>query len=193
MVVAMRPARVVLVEPTGRDKPEYVKLREESRAWLEPWEPTIEGDDGVSEDRFAEDAFDRFLSSASTPQSRRFLVRLASQRGRGDLIGQVSLNNIARGAFLCAALGYWVGHRFAGRGYMTEAVRLAVSRAFGPMRLHRVEANIIPTNEPSRALVRRLGFRLEGLSPRFLRIAGRWQDHERWALTAEEWTQRDGR
>lgn len=193
MVVAMRPPQVILVEPTGRDKPAYVKLREESRAWLEPWEPTIEGDGGVAEDRFAEDAFDRFLSSASTPQSRRFLVRLASQRGRGELIGQVSLNNIARGAFQCAALGYWVGHRFAGRGYMTEAVRLAVSRAFGPMRLHRVEANIIPTNEPSRALVRRLGFRLEGLSPRFLRIAGRWQDHERWALTAEEWTERDGR
>ncbi len=193
MVMLMPATRVILTEPTGRDKSEYVKLREESRAWLEPWEPTIEGPDGVPEDRFAEDAFDRLLSSASTPMARRFLVRLAGDRGRGELIGQVSLNNIARGAFQCASLGYWIGHRHAGRGYMTEALSLAISLAFGPMGLHRVEANIIPTNEPSRALVKRLGFRLEGLSPRFLRIAGRWQDHERWALTSEEWPLRDAR
>jgi ribosomal-protein-alanine N-acetyltransferase len=70
---------------------------------------------------------------------------------------------------------------------MKAGIQLVIARAFGAYRLHRLEANIQPTNAPSIALVKGLGFRLEGYSPAYLRIAGRWRDHERWALTVEDW------
>ena len=77
------------------------------------------------------------------------------------------------------------GHE--GRGLMSEAMQLVLREAFGPLRLHRVEATIQPGNLPSIALARRNGFRLEGFSPRYLKINGRWRDHERWAINAEQW------
>ncbi|MFT5286394.1 MAG: ribosomal-protein-alanine N-acetyltransferase [Planctomycetota bacterium] len=72
---------------------------------------------------------------------------------------------------------------------MTEGLQFIMKHAFERLELHRIEANIIPTNAPSKALVKRAGFRLEGLSPRYLKIAGAWQDHERWAITVEDWTE----
>ena len=101
------------------------------------------------------------------------------------LAGVINLNEIVRGPFLSAYLGYyaWVG---GGRGVMTAGLRLVIAEAFGPMGLHRLEANIQPSNTPSIALARRLGFRLEGFSPRYLKIAGDWRDHERWALLADD-------
>jgi ribosomal-protein-alanine N-acetyltransferase len=109
----------------------------------------------------------------------------------GALIGVVNLNEIVRGPFLSCYLGYYAlagadGRSLAGGGRMTEAVRLGVAHAFGALGLHRVEANIQPGNLRSIALVRRLGFRLEGYSPAYLRIGGAWRDHERWALVAED-------
>jgi [ribosomal protein S5]-alanine N-acetyltransferase len=102
------------------------------------------------------------------------------------IIGVVSLSEIVRGAFLNAYLGYYGRHGCGGRGCMTEAVRQVLGEAFGALGLHRVEANIQPGNTRSIALVRRLGFRREGLSPRYLRIDGLWRDHERWALCADD-------
>ena len=106
---------------------------------------------------------------------------------RGDIIvGLVNLNEIVHGGFLSAYLGYHGMTGATGHGAMTQAVRLAIAHAFGPLGLHRLEANIQPANAPSRALVQRLGFRLEGLSLRYLLIDGAWRDHERWALLAGE-------
>ena len=87
-------------------------------------------------------------------------------------------------------LGYAIGAPYAGEGYMTEGIELVLRHAFGAMGLHRLEANIQPGNEPSIALAKRAGFRLEGFSPRYLKIDGRWRDHERWAILAEEHAQR---
>ncbi|MGP1347912.1 MAG: GNAT family N-acetyltransferase, partial [Phycisphaerales bacterium] len=98
----------------------------------------------------------------------------------------ISINEISRGAFQNGVLGYWIGEAFARRGFMREAIGLCVRRAFVDLGLHRLEANIMPRNTASRGLIERCGFRLEGYSPRYLQIGGRWEDHERWALTEEE-------
>ena len=102
-------------------------------------------------------------------------------------MGVVNLMEIVANPFYQGAyLGYHGMAALAGRGLMTEAVRLASAHAFGALGLHRLEANIQPGNTRSIALVRRLGFRLEGFSPRYLRVDGEWRDHERWALLADE-------
>lgn len=103
------------------------------------------------------------------------------------LAGVISLNDIVLGAFQSAYLGYYAFRPHAGRGLMSAGLRLVLKRAFRDLDLHRLEANIQPDNERSIALVRRLGFRREGFSPRYLKVRGRWRDHERWALLREEW------
>ena len=111
----------------------------------------------------------------------------------GQLAGVININEIVRGRFCSGYLGYYALVPHNGQGYMKRGLYAVLSEAFGKHRLHRLEANIQPDNEISRLLVRRLGFRLEGFSPRYLKIAGRWRDHERWALTAEEWKKRFNR
>jgi [ribosomal protein S5]-alanine N-acetyltransferase len=102
------------------------------------------------------------------------------------------VSEIVRGNFQSAYLGYYAFTPHARQGLMTEGLTLVVSEAFRRLGLHRLEANIQPSNAASRRLVRRLGFRREGLSRRYLVIAGRWRDHERWAILAEDWRGRDG-
>ncbi|MFF0473214.1 GNAT family N-acetyltransferase [Streptomyces sp. NPDC004284] len=113
---------------------------------------------------------------------------LVCERDGGGIAGFVNVNNIVRGAFRSGALGYGAFAHAAGRGLLTEALGLLLGHAFGPMELHRLEANIQPGNTASRALVRRAGFRLEGFSPAMLHIDGAWRDHERWAVTAPDET-----
>ncbi|MET9517549.1 GNAT family protein [Streptomyces sp. NPDC002994] len=110
---------------------------------------------------------------------------LVCERSDGSIAGFININNIVGGGFLCGALGYGVFAHAAGRGLMSEGLGLVLDQAFGPLGLHRLEANIQPANEASIALVRRAGFRLEGFSPDFIHINGAWRDHERWAITAE--------
>jgi len=108
----------------------------------------------------------------------------------GALLGASNINEIVRVPSQSAFLGYWIGAPYARQGYMTEALQLALHYAFRTLGLHRVEANIMPVNRASIMLVRRAGFRREGYSPRYLKIAGRWADHERWALLVEDWRPR---
>ncbi len=106
----------------------------------------------------------------------------------GDLVACINVTEIVRGSFQSAYLGYYVFAPFDGKGLMKQAMKLVISEAFGPLGLHRLEANIQPANERSLGLVRSLGFRREGFSPRYLKVGDAWCDHERYALTAEEWT-----
>ena len=104
-----------------------------------------------------------------------------------DLVGCINLNEIVRGAFQSAFLGFYGFMPYAGQGLMKQAMRLVLAEAFTTLGLHRLEANVQPKNERSKGLVKSLGFRREGCSLRYLQIDGKWCDHERYAITAEEW------
>lgn len=107
-----------------------------------------------------------------------------------SLVAVVNLSEIVRGGFQNAYCGFYANAAAAGQGLTRETLELALTHAFSGEGLHRVEANVQPTNGPSLALVRRVGFRHEGFSPRYLHIDGAWRDHERFAITAEEWRAR---
>jgi ribosomal-protein-alanine N-acetyltransferase len=104
----------------------------------------------------------------------------------GSLAGAIPNSQIVLGPFRSGYLGYYAFEPHAGRGLMREGLDLTVRYAFGTLGLHRLEANVQPGNASSIGLVRRCGFRFEGLSPRYLKVAGRWRDHERWAVTIED-------
>jgi ribosomal-protein-alanine N-acetyltransferase len=138
-----------------------------------------------------------WISAAATPEafaahlrrneSADFESFLIFRKEDGAIVGSANLSQIFMGPFQSAYMGYWAGAPFAGQGYMTEGVGLVLTHAFRELKLHRVEANLQPTNTPSRALVQRLGFTMEGYSPRYLKVGGRWRDHERWAILREDW------
>jgi [ribosomal protein S5]-alanine N-acetyltransferase len=133
---------------------------------------------------------DAFADVLARAESEEYDVQLARLRKTGEIVGYFALSQIVRLGFQSAYIGYDGSAPHAGRGYMTEGLELMLRRVFRVLRLHRVEANIQPGNTRSRALVERCGFRLEGFSPRYLKIGGRWRDHERWAMTVEDWRSR---
>ena len=179
------PPRVLIRVPRLADEAEVLSLRHRSREWLEKWEPNPP----PGRDLFSTEGYSSWVEQASTDQRRRFLV---CRTADGVAMGQVSLSEIIRGPVQQAFLGYWIAEECAGQGYMTEALVLALRVAFQGLKLHRVEANIQPDNLPSIALVRKIGFRKEGFSPKYLEIRGEWADHERWAILADEFFARYG-
>jgi ribosomal-protein-alanine N-acetyltransferase len=166
--------RVSLREPRASDRDEFLRLVRESRRLHRPW--VVPPADAA--------AFARFLQRARTGN---VITRLVCEQPGGRIAGVVSVSEIVRGNLQSAYLGYYAHAVFAKRGIMTEALRFVLRHAFTRARLHRIEANIQPGNTASIHLVKRLGFRLEGFSPRYLKVAGRWKDHERWAITREDW------
>lgn len=166
--------RVQLRSPTLDDRDEFIAAMQASRPLHRPWlsPPTTPA------------AFDEFVRRVDDElYDPMLLVRVDD----GVLLGYFALSWIIRGLLQSAFLGYGAVAAHAGRGYMTEGMELVLRRAFTELRLHRVEANIQPGNTASIALARRCGFEREGCSPRYLKIGGRWRDHERWAITLEEW------
>jgi ribosomal-protein-alanine N-acetyltransferase len=139
--------------------------------------------------------FAGYLARFAAAPSRRIAtashVGLLVCRNEDDaLIGVFNLSEIVRGAFQSAYIGYYAFLPHAGRGYMAEGLELTLRFAFRVMRLHRAEINIQPANTRSIRLARSAGFAREGFSRRYVKIAGRWRDHERWALTVEDWRAR---
>jgi ribosomal-protein-alanine N-acetyltransferase len=130
------------------------------------------------------DAFATYLQRLAREDCEGRLICLQQT---GALVGVINLNNIIRGAFQSAFLGYYAFAPVAGQGLMREGLALMLTYAFQELQLHRVEANIQPGNHASLALVQRCGFTKEGFSRRYLQVNGEWRDHERWALLAEDW------
>lgn len=170
--------RVFLRKPAASDRDAYLTLRRRSAAFLRRWEPLPPRGSTAAEQ------FAAWLRASRRGRHEKLLICRIPD---GALLGAVNINEIVRGPSQSAFLGYWIGAPYARQGYMTEALQLALRHAFGMLRLHRVEANIMPANSASITLVRRAGFRREGYSPRYLQIAGRWVDHERWAVLVEDW------
>lgn len=106
------------------------------------------------------------------------------------IIGRIALGNVVRGAWRNATLGYWVAADAGGRGHATEAARLICAFAFERAGLHRVQPAVIPRNRRSIRVVEKAGFRHEGRALRYLNIAGRWEDHDIFAMTVEDWADR---
>ena len=129
----------------------------------------------------------RYHPAGATPRNVGFLV---VRNADGALAGVINFSEIIRGAFHSAYVGYYALAPLAGVGYMTEGFALALDFVFRRLKLHRVEANVQPANAPSIALVQRIGFTREGYSRRYVKIAGRWRDHVRFAMLAEDWKTR---
>jgi [ribosomal protein S5]-alanine N-acetyltransferase len=169
--------RVYLRPPEPSDSEEFIALMRASSAFHRPWATAP-----TDEQRFA-----AYLADAERPD---FDASLLCRIHDDAILGFFNLSQIVRRGLQSAYLGYAIGMPFAGQGYMREGLELELRRAFVTIRLHRIEANIQPENLPSIALARGAGFTREGFSPRYLKIAGRWRDHERWALLAEDWRAR---
>jgi [ribosomal protein S5]-alanine N-acetyltransferase len=163
---------VVLRTPQVTDYAEWAALREQSREFLTPWEPTWPADD-LSRSAFRR-RIRRYAEDLRTDQGYAFLIA----RSLDDtMVGGLTLANIRRGVAQAGSLGYWMGQPYARQGYMTAAVRAVIPFAFATLRLHRLEAACIPTNAGSIRLLERTGFVREGYARGYLCINGIWQDH----------------
>lgn len=166
--------RVYLRVPTAEDFDELAALYKSSRRLHR----------GLVSPNFSPEDFAELLKRNDGDDYESLLICV----GETDAIaGTITLSQIFRKAFRNAYLGYLLGANFIGKGYMTEAVALVLKHAFVNLRLHRVEANVQPHNAPSINVLKRCGFAKEGFSPKYLKINGRWRDHERWAIIKEDW------
>lgn len=160
--------RLRIAAPCSADEAEFLHAVAASRALHQPWVAPP-----ATPERYR-----RFVALSVPPAHHAFLLR---RRSDGALVGCINLSNVVMGSFASGSLGYFAFVGAQRQGLMTEALRAVVQHAFGTLKLHRVEANIQPGNAASIALVQACGFQQEGFSPRYLKINGRWRDHERWA------------
>jgi [ribosomal protein S5]-alanine N-acetyltransferase len=167
-------SRVIVRGPEAVDADAYIEQMRASRRFHRPWIVAPTG----------REAWHTLLARHATPEVE---VLFAVRREDGAITGTFVLSQIFYGPLCDAYLGYWATQAYAGEGYMTEGMAGVLRHAFRKLKLHRVEANVQPGNTASIALLARSGFRREGFSPRYLKVAGRWRDHERWAILAEDW------
>lgn len=181
---ALRGRRVTLNQLSAADWPAWSEVRRRNDEWLRPWEP-------MRPDHQLDPALDRETFNARcAARDRERQMGVAAGFGLfvdGELAGEVNLNNIVRGAHQSASVGYWIDREKAGNRYVAEAVVVLACFAFEQLRLHRLEVCIVPRNRNSRRVMEVLGLREEGVAERFLEIAGTWEDHVRYGITAEEW------
>ncbi len=179
--------RVMLRPLTVSDYVSFREVRMRNKAWLTKWEPSrTPGALDPAEDR------DTFAARCGGRERERqmgvgfgFGIFVS-----GQFCGEINLNQVQRGPFQNAYVGYWIDERTAGQGYTPEACAVVFRHAFEDLHLHRLQISIIPRNTPSRRVVEKLRIRDEGIAERYLEIDGVWEDHHRYAITSEEWTKR---
>ena len=172
---------VVLRPPKWVDFAEWSALRQASRAFLQPWEPTW------GEDDLTRPAFRRRLASYQRDiEAGVAFPFFVFREEDGALVGGVTLSNVRRGVAQMGSLGYWVGQPFARRGYTLAGVKAVCRFAFQQLGLHRVEAACLPQNAPSAALLLKAGFEEEGYAKAYLKIDGDWRDHRLFGLLSPE-------
>jgi ribosomal-protein-alanine N-acetyltransferase len=172
---------VVLHIPQMSDFEEWAILRERSRSFLVPWEPTWPSDD-LTRSAFRR-RMRRYWRDVREDQSYPFFVY---RQDNDTLVGGLTLSNIRRGVSQTCSLGYWVGQPHARQGFTSAAVRAVMPFVFNVLRLHRLEAACLPTNDASIRLLRSCGFREEGYARGFLQINGMWQDHLTFAILSSD-------
>ncbi|HZL78815.1 MAG TPA: GNAT family N-acetyltransferase [Candidatus Limnocylindrales bacterium] len=165
--------RVLIRPPNSGDCDAFLAVVRRSRAIHRNW---------ISPKAKTPAAFDKYLKKFEAGPHHGFLV---IHRDTGDIVGVINLNEVIRGNFQSAFVGYYAFQPYAGKGLMREGLRLVLKHAFHKLKLHRVEANIQPNNHASLALAKSCGFGREGLARRLAKVCGRWKDHERWAILAE--------
>jgi len=165
--------RVTIRPPTLRDWTAFQAAVRRSRALHHPWVAAPK----------RRKKFEAYVKRATSDSHRGFLVVSGHS---GEMVGVIDLGNIVRGLLQGAYVGYYAFVPHAGKGLMREGLQLVLKHAFQKLKLHRLEANIQPGNRSSIRLARSCGFVREGISRRYLKIAGKWRDHERWALLVED-------
>ena len=183
--------RRVLLRPLAvSDFEAWREVRTRSRDWLVKWEPRpFAGQPDATEDRRV------FAARCGARERER---QLGSGYGFGIFVGpgqtrfagEINLSSVQRGPYQNAYVGYWIDEAVAGNSYVPEAFAVLCRFAFEELGLHRLQASIIPRNQPSHRVVEKLGLRAEGTAVRYLEINGVWEDHVRYAITSEEWVER---
>ncbi len=183
-VLELQTPRMLLRTWRDTDRAEFVRVNQISRELWLPWTPT------ASPGRTLDQEFDRTFEASRSGMQTGSHCRLVGQLQNGCIAGFFSLSEIVRGVFQNAYAGWRVSADVTGQGYATEGVQALLDLAFAPppcgLELHRVQANVIPTNAASLRVAAKCGFRREGYAPRYLQIAGEWQDHVMFAKLADE-------
>lgn len=184
--VVLRGPRIYLRPPRRGDYRAWTQIRERSREFLVPWEPTW------PDDALSRSCFRRRLRRAVLDwrEDQGYAFHILHRPGNSPfsemLLGGIGLSHVRRGVAQAASIGYWLGADYARRGFMTEALACVIDFAFDDLGLHRLEAACLPRNKPSHRLLVKSGFREEGLARRYLRINGAWEDHLFLALLRED-------
>lgn len=174
--VRVETDRLILRLPVHADWGQWAALREDSAAFLTPWEPVW------SRDHLSRRSFTNRVYWTQRAEAQGTALPLVMER-RSDhkLVGALTLDNIRRGPAQAGTLGYWIGAPFARQGYMREAIMGLVHHAFHGLDLSRIEAACLPENHPSRGLLEKSGFKYEGVAQSYLQINGRWRNHVLYA------------